>query len=102
MSQPILTAKAPLSVLIPTKNEEKNILKCLESVSWASEVYVVDSHSTDGTVQIAERQGATVVDFTWDGKGPRKFNWALEHLPWKNEWVLVVDADEEVTSSLRD
>src|SRR5438105_13641571 len=91
----------PVSVLIPTKNEEKNILKCLASVSWADEVFVVDSHSTDRTAELATGQGATVIEFTWDGKGPRKFNWALENLPWRNEWVLVVDADEEVSASLQ-
>ena len=95
------TRTVPISVLVPTRNEEKNILKCLESVSWADEVYVVDSRSDDRTAEIATRQGATVVEFSWDGKGPRKFNWALEHLPWKHEWVLVIDADEEVTPSLQ-
>ena len=92
----------PLSVLIPTKNEEKNIHKCLESVLWADEVYIVDSCSTDRTAEIARSRGATVVPFSWDGKGPRKKNWALDHLPWKHDWVLVVDADEEVTPALRD
>jgi len=92
----------PISVLIPTKNEEENIRKCLESVSWADEIYVVDSCSTDRTVEIARSMGAKVVPFSWDGKGPRKKNWALDNLPWKHEWLLVVDADEEVTPSLRD
>ena len=92
----------PISVLIPTKNEEENIRKCLESVSWADEIYVVDSCSTDRTVEIAQNMGAKVVPFSWDGKGPRKKNWALDNLPWKHEWVLVVDADEEVTPSLQD
>src|SRR3989441_1741574 len=96
------TMTVPLSVLIPTKNEEKNIHKCLESVSWADEVYIVDSCSTDRTAEIAQSRGATVVPFSWDGKGPRKKNWALDHLPWKHPWILVVDADEEVTPALRD
>ena len=81
----------PVSVLIPTRNEEKNIRKCLDSVSWAAEVYVVDSSSTDRTAELAQGQGATVVQFSWDRQGPRKKNWALDHLPWKYEWVLVVD-----------
>jgi glycosyltransferase involved in cell wall biosynthesis len=92
----------PLSILIPTKNEERNIRKCLESVAWAGEVYVVDSCSTDRTAEIARSLGAEVVAFSWDRKGPRKKNWALENLPWRYEWVLVVDADEEVTLTLRD
>lgn len=92
--------KTPLSVLIPTKNEEENIAKCLGSLTWADEIFVLDSASTDRTSQIAAEMGATVVDFYWDGKGSRKKNWALENLPWKHEWVMVVDADEEVTRPL--
>ncbi|MBV8361655.1 MAG: glycosyltransferase family 2 protein [Deltaproteobacteria bacterium] len=91
---------APLSILIPTKNEEQNIAKCLSSVAWADEIYVVDSSSSDRTSEIAARMGAKVVDFHWDGVGPRKKNWALEHLPWKHDWVMVVDADEEATPAL--
>ncbi len=64
----------PISVLIPAKNEEENIRKCLESVPWADEIYVVDSCSTDRTVEIAQNMEAKVVPFSWDGKGPRKKN----------------------------
>ena len=92
----------PISVLIPTRNEEENIIKCLESLVWADEVWVVDSYSTDRTTGIAESLGAKVAPFKWDGRGPRKKNWALDHLPWKHDWVLIVDADEEVTPELRD
>jgi glycosyltransferase involved in cell wall biosynthesis len=91
---------AAVSVLIPTKNEEQNIEKCLRSLAWADEIYVVDSYSTDRTKEIAAALGAKVVDFQWHGVGPRKKNWALEHVPWKHEWVMVVDADEEVTPEL--
>ena len=94
--------KTPVSILIPTKNEQENIGKCLDSVSWADEVWVVDSRSKDQTPNIARSLGANVVDFVWDGKGPRKRNWALQNLPWKHEWVLLLDADEEVTPELRD
>jgi len=94
--------KAPLSVLIPTRNEENNIGKCLSSIAWADDIWVIDSRSTDGTPRIAESLGAKVVTFRWDGHGPRKKNWALDNLPWKYEWVLIVDADEEVTSALRE
>jgi len=94
--------KVPISVLIPTKNEQENIGKCLESVAWADEVCVVDSCSTDQTCRVAREFGATVIDFIWDGKGPRKRNWALANHPWKHEWLLLLDADEEVTPELRD
>ena len=96
------SGKIPLSVLIPTKNEERNIRRCLQSVDWAAEAFVVDSYSTDRTAEIAREMGATVIPFRWDGNGPRKKNWALDNLPWAHEWVLVVDADEEVSSPLRE
>jgi glycosyltransferase involved in cell wall biosynthesis len=94
--------KIPVSVLIPTRNEAPNIRKCLECVSWARQIFVVDSHSSDGTAEIAREMGAEVVQFTWDGAGPRKKSWALANLEWKSKWILVVDADEEVTAPLRD
>ncbi len=90
----------PVSVLIPVKNEERNMAACLESVAWADEVWVVDSQSTDRTVEIAERLGARVAQFNYAGHFPRKKNWALSNLPFKHEWVLIVDADERVTREL--
>lgn len=90
-----------LSVIIPTRNEEENLREALRSVDWADEVIVVDSHSTDHTVHIAKDAGAKVVQFNYSGHLPKKKNWALEHLPLKNEWVLLLDADERVTPALR-
>jgi len=89
-----------LSVLIPVRNEKSNIAACLDSVCWADEIVVVDSGSTDGTVEIARSKGASVVNFVWNGKFPKKKNWALENIPWKNEWVLILDADERITPEL--
>ncbi len=89
-----------ISVLIPVRNEKANIAACIESVRWADEIVVVDSGSTDGTVDLAEKSGATVVQFKWNGKFPKKKNWALENVPWKNEWVLILDADERITPEL--
>lgn len=94
--------KAPITVIVPTRNEEKNIQKCLESLSWVDELFVVDSHSTDRTVEIARGMGAQVVQFSWNGRLPRKYNWALDNLPISKEWVLFVAADEEVPAALRD
>ena len=88
--------RVPLSVLVPVKNEAATLRACLASVSFAEEVVVVDSASTDGTTAIAEAAGARVVQFVWNGKFPRKKNWALENTPWQNEWILIVDADERV------
>src|SRR5881392_965907 len=93
-------ARAPLSVLVPVKNEAASLRDCLASVSFAQEIVVVDSGSTDGTEAIAEAAGAQVIQFGWNGKLPRKKNWALENVPWQHEWVLIIDADERITPKL--
>ncbi len=92
--------KLPISVIIPVRNEEQNIAACIESVLWADEVWVVDSQSTDKTVEIAKRYTQHVVQFHYTGSYPRKKNWALDGLPFSNEWILILDADERVTSEL--
>jgi glycosyltransferase involved in cell wall biosynthesis len=90
----------PVSVIVPVKDEECNIAACLESVVWADEIWIVDSQSSDRTVEIARRYTGKVVQFE-DTRGyPKKKNWALENLPFNNEWVLIVDADERVTIEL--
>ena len=94
-------ARAPLSVLIPVKNEAANLRDCLASVAFADEIVVVDSASTDGTREIAATAEARIVEFAWNGKLPRKKNWALENIPWRHEWVLIIDADERITPELQ-
>ncbi|UCG34863.1 MAG: glycosyltransferase family 2 protein [Candidatus Omnitrophota bacterium] len=86
--------KVPVSAIIPIVNEAKNLPRCLESISWADEVFVVDSTSIDGSQEIAERHGAKVVQFKFSGVWPKKKNWALENLPFSHEWVFILDADE--------
>ena len=86
--------KVPVSLLIPCKNEETNIERCIDSVKWIDEKFVVDSQSTDRTVEIAESLGAKIVQFNYNGGWPKKKNWALENLPFSHEWVLILDADE--------
>ena len=90
----------PLSILIPSRNERANIRACIESARFAGEVVVVDSGSTDGTREIAAELGATVVDFAWNGSYPKKKNWALANVPWRHEWVFILDADERITPEL--
>ncbi len=91
----------PVSVLIPVRNEERNIVECIRHVGFAAEVVVVDSASTDRTGELAEAMGARVVQFRYSKDGwPKKKNWALENVPWKHEWVLIVDADEHITPEL--
>jgi glycosyltransferase involved in cell wall biosynthesis len=84
----------PVSIIVPVRNEAANLPRCLECVQWAAEIFVVDSHSTDQTAEIAEAHGAKVVQFDFNGTWPKKKNWALENLPFKNEWVFILDADE--------
>jgi glycosyltransferase involved in cell wall biosynthesis len=91
----------PVSVLVPAKNEEANIVACLRHVLWAKQLVVVDSQSTDRTVSLAEATGAEVHQFHYSKEGwPKKKNWALESVPWQHEWVLIVDADEQITPEL--
>jgi glycosyltransferase involved in cell wall biosynthesis len=84
----------PLSVVIPIKNEARNIERCLRSVTWASEIYLIDSQSTDDTCRIAAQYGVKVVQFDYRGGWPKKKNWALANVPFANAWVLLLDADE--------
>lgn len=92
----------PVSVLIPAKNESANLRACLASAAFCAERIVVDSGSTDGTARLAAELGAQVVDFRWNGRFPKKKNWALQTIPWRHEWVFILDADERITPALAD
>lgn len=92
--------KIPISVIVMTKNEEGNIAKCLRSVTEFDEIFVVDSSSTDRTCTIAKEMGSRVVPFHWNGRYPKKKQWCIDNLPFTHDWVLYVDADEEVTPRL--
>ena len=94
--------KIPVSVLIPAKNEEFNLPACLESLARADEIFVVDSQSSDRSIEIAESYGAQVIQFQFNGRWPKKKNWSLENLPFRNEWILIVDCDERITPELWD
>lgn len=99
-NEPISTERARVSVIVPVKNEEENLRRCLPALSWADEIFVVDSQSLDGTAEVAAEHGAEVVQFHFNGTFPKKKNWALENLPFRNDWVLIVDADEVVPPEL--
>ena len=88
-----------ISAIIITKNEETNIRGCLESLTWVDEIIVVDSGSTDGTVAICKEFTEQVHVLDWPGFGPQK-NRALAFS--SKEWVLSIDADERVSSQLRE
>lgn len=84
-----------LTVVILTKNEEKNLRKCIESFKGIPKrIIVVDSYSTDNTVELAKSMGAEVVEHKFENHAVQ-FNWALENLHIDTEWVSKMDADEE-------
>ncbi|MHC4663295.1 MAG: glycosyltransferase family 2 protein [Planctomycetota bacterium] len=88
-----------LTVLVPTFNEEVNIGKCLESVSWVPRILVVDSGSQDRTTEIAAAFTDNIVEHEYVNSAAQK-NWALDGID--TEWVLIVDSDERVTPALKD
>lgn len=90
---------AGVSVLVLTLNEEPNLRACLESVRWSDDINVVDSGSTDATVAIARELGAHVHVHPFEHFSAQR-NWALRNVPFRNEWVLVLDADERVSAVL--
>ena len=94
-------ALLPVTVVLPVLNEQVNLPAALRSVRWASEIFVVDSGSTDATAAIAEEHGATVVQFQFEPGGPKKKAWSLRNLPFSNEWVLFLDGDERIPEGLR-
>lgn len=87
-----------VTVVIPVRNEEINIQKCLDSLINFEEIIVIDSSSTDKTVEIAEDFGATVIQFNWNGAYPKKRNWFLLNHNINTKWVLFLDADECMTA----
>jgi glycosyltransferase involved in cell wall biosynthesis len=91
----------PVTVVLPVLNEEQNLPEALESVSWASEIFVVDSGSTDNTVAIAGAHGAKIVQFHYQQEGPKKKAWSLRNLPFSNEWALYLDGDERIPDELK-
>ena len=91
----IMNASLSISVIILTFNEEQHIARCIASVqSVAREIFVVDSFSTDQTVELARELGAQVFQNKWENNYAKQFNWALENLPIQTKWVLRLDADE--------
>jgi len=94
MSEP----KANLSVLIPAGNEEVNIVACVESASFACDVVVVDSLSTDRTVELARPLATRILQREYINSASQK-NWAIPQMAC--EWVFVLDSDERITPELR-
>ncbi|MBD8878160.1 glycosyltransferase family 2 protein [Roseibium polysiphoniae] len=95
-----MTRHLPISVFIIAKDEADRIGRTIKSVrDWVDEVIVIDSGSSDGTVPVAEQLGARVLENAWPGYGPQK---RFGEDQCRNDWLLNLDADEEVTSELAD
>jgi glycosyltransferase involved in cell wall biosynthesis len=98
-----------ISILILTKNEQHDLLACLESVAWSDDIHVYDSMSIDNTVEIAKNFGALVTQrdygdnkLAFGGDEAVHRNWGLQNISFKYNWVFVIDADERVTPDLMD
>jgi glycosyltransferase involved in cell wall biosynthesis len=87
-----------VTAIIPVFNEEHNIAQAIESVKWADEILVVDSFSTDHTVQIAKNMGARVIQRTYENSASQK-NWAIPQAAF--EWIFLLDADERADEKLK-
>ena len=96
----VASGKIPVSVMIAVRNEAKNLPNCLAGLKEFGEVYVIDSQSTDDTVEIARSHGAHIVQFHYSGGWPKKRQWAMNTLPLAYDWILLLDADEVLTTEL--
>lgn len=95
------SVKLPISVIVLTYNEEKNLEECLEGVhGWARDIFVVDSFSTDKTMAIAGRYTGNIYQHPFVNQA-KQLNWALDNLPIETEWVFRLDADERPTPELK-
>lgn len=88
-----------ISVLILTLNEEQNLSACLASVAWCDDIVVLDSYSSDRTVEIATSAGARVIQRKFDNWAAHQ-NWAMENIAFRHPWVFYLDADERMTEPL--
>jgi len=90
-----------LAVITLTYNEEANIAQALDSVAgWANEIFILDSMSTDSTLEIARRHGCHIAQNKFENYAKQR-NYALDHLPIRSEWVLFLDADEWLPDALK-
>jgi glycosyltransferase involved in cell wall biosynthesis len=91
----------PISILILTKDEQEHLPHLLDTLGGFGEIVLLDSMSTDRTVQIAEQRGCRVVQRAFDNWAAHQ-NWAMEHIEFKYPWVFYLDADERMTLALRE
>jgi glycosyltransferase involved in cell wall biosynthesis len=95
-----MTATVPVTAIVAARNEEKNISRCLRSLTPAQAIYVIDSGSHDATATMAASLGAKVLQFHYQGSYPKKRQWALDTLRITTPWVMLLDADEAIPDAL--
>lgn len=94
--------KLDISVIILTYNEDIHIRRCIENVtSFAKKIYLVDSFSTDQTLDICRSLGVEIYQNKWENNYSKQFNWGLDNIPIETNWVLRLDADEYLTEELK-
>lgn len=93
-----------LTIAIPVKNEERNIVGCLNAIGtgFAKKIVLIDSGSSDNTKELAKANGAEIVEFDWNGMFPKKRNWYLRNHTPQTKWILFLDADEYLTPSFKE
>lgn len=103
LSNLMIEQSLDLTIVIPVRNEERNLGLCLSAIGsgFAQQVVVIDSCSLDATRSIAFSSGAQVINFEWDGHFPKKRNWYLQHHRPPTEWVFFLDADEILTPAVK-
>ena len=94
-------SRLPISVVMLSLNESKNMNRvCLNLIDWADEIFLLDSYSSDNTIDIAMKYGLKVFQREFDGFG-NQWNFALNNLPIKNPWTMKIDPDEIISDELK-
>ena len=92
--------KIPLTAIVLTYNEERNIKACLDSISnLVDQIFIIDSYSTDHTLEILKQYSVEIIQHPFSNYSQQR-NWAIQNLPIKNDWLLNIDADHRITSEL--